>query len=104
MPIRSWEMEDLPKVNELLAKLSRAIGFDYHDSVDILRDHFLEMGQSPGVYATYVYTVGAEVIGLVSLVFYRSALGRKGTALVGELVVDDGFRDKGIGRELPAPA
>lgn len=100
MPIRDWEMEDLPRVNELLGKLSRSIGFDYHDSVEVLKDHFLGMRQSPAIYATSVYTVDARVVALVSVIFYRSALGIKGTALVTELVVDDGFRNKGIGREL----
>ena len=102
MPIRNWSIEDLLEINALLGKLSQSIGFDYHNNLNLLKNHFILMGQFPNFYSTYVYIVDDKIVGLVSIVFYSSALHRKGTALINELIVADGFRSKGIGSELLA--
>jgi ribosomal protein S18 acetylase RimI-like enzyme len=43
------------------------------------------------------------VVGMISMVFYSSALHRTGTALINELIVAPGYRSKGIGTQLLTP-
>lgn len=100
MAIRSWAIQDLPDVNALLGELSKTIGFEYHGSLEMLRRHFDESERHPDFYSTWVYVDNGTVSGFLSAVCYGSVLHRKGTALINELVVSEGSRGKGIGREL----
>jgi ribosomal protein S18 acetylase RimI-like enzyme len=98
--IRTWKESDLPAIHGLLRELSGTIGEEYHEDFEAIRGHFREMEKKPDVYACFVYSAGSHVVGFVSLVFYRSVLHRRGTALINELVVAESQRGKGVGKEL----
>jgi ribosomal protein S18 acetylase RimI-like enzyme len=100
MPIREWRLEDLPRVRALLSELSASIGHGYHADDEVLRNHFQLMAKQPDVYATFVAEEDDEIVGFVSVVFYRSVLHHTGTALVNELVVAENRRGRGLGEEL----
>ena len=100
MEIRRWAVDDLPEINALLLELAGAVGIPYHGSVDLLRRHFGLADTYRDMYSDYVSVVDGSVVGFVSLVYYSSALHKKGTALINELVVDNRFRGQGVGRSL----
>jgi len=99
VPIRSWSLDDLPQISKLLSELSHPIGFHYHNH-DLLKKHYLLTEEYPDFYTTFVYIDNDTVAGMISMVFYSSALHRKGTALINELIVAPGYRSKGIGTQL----
>ena len=100
MPIRSWSLSDLPQIIELLSELSHSIGFPYHKNQDLLKKHYLLTEKHPDFYSTFVYVDNDAIVGMVSMVFYSSALHQTGTALINELIVAPGLRRKGIGKQL----
>jgi ribosomal protein S18 acetylase RimI-like enzyme len=101
VPIRTWRVEDLPQIDNLLSALSISIGHQYEGNLQLLQQHFSSMAVLRNVYSTFVYTTDdGTIAGVISVVWYESVLHRKGTALVNELVVDEAFRGKGIGGEL----
>jgi ribosomal protein S18 acetylase RimI-like enzyme len=54
----------------------------------------------PDIYRNYVAVDGERVVGLVSVVLYKTLLHAGGTALINELVVAEEARGRGIGRRL----
>ncbi len=58
------------------------------------------MVRFPDVYRNYVAVEHSRVVGLISLVFYKTLLHDGGTALVNELVVSSSERGRGIGTQL----
>jgi ribosomal protein S18 acetylase RimI-like enzyme len=58
------------------------------------------MQSSPGTYHNLVAEVQGRVVGLLSLVCYRTLFHQGGTALINELVVQAGQRGRGVGRLL----
>ncbi|MBN2559631.1 MAG: GNAT family N-acetyltransferase [Phycisphaerae bacterium] len=100
MPIRIGDGEDLPEIHRLLKGLSRSIGFEHHESLDILRDQFCRMKSLPEVYSAYVYAIEDKIVAFASLIHCSCVLHRKGTALINELIVDEAHRGRGIGSEL----
>lgn len=61
---------------------------------------FSMMNSNPDLYATLIAEDQREAIGLISLVFYKVWLHAGGTALINELIVDEAYRAKGIGKRL----
>lgn len=100
MDIRNWSFEDLPEINRLLNELARSINIPYHGDIQLLQKHFMLTESYRDVYSTHVAVAEGKIVGFVSIVYYSSALHRRGTALINELIVDDRFRGKGIGRDL----
>jgi ribosomal protein S18 acetylase RimI-like enzyme len=99
MGIRAWEERDIPAVAGLLRQLEAALGEAPTATLEGVRAQFARMGDR-AFYECYVHEAEEGVAGFLSLVFYRSPLHREGTALVNELVVDQGLRGRGIGQEL----
>jgi len=99
MGIRSWEPRDVSAIAGLLRQLQADMGEAQTVTAESVGAQFARMGDAE-VYETFVHEVDGRVAGFVSLVFYRSPLHRRGTALVNELVVEAGFRDRGLGAEL----
>jgi len=58
------------------------------------------MVRFPDVYRNYVAVEHSRVVGLISLVFFKTLLHEGGTALINELVVSDSERSRGIGTQL----
>jgi GNAT superfamily N-acetyltransferase len=98
--IREWEKEDLPDILSLIKQLSRHIGYEHRGDLADLDRQFDAIRRDHEVYRSFVYEEDGQVVGLITLVLYRSVLHRKGTALINELVVDEGRRGEGIGGQL----
>jgi N-acetylglutamate synthase-like GNAT family acetyltransferase len=97
--IRRWKKNDIPKVTQLLNQLE----VDLLDSsiifeVDV-KSHFMKM-KNHEVYESYVYEEEGEIKGFISLIFYRTVFHKNGTALINELVINNDYRNKGIGKKL----
>jgi ribosomal protein S18 acetylase RimI-like enzyme len=58
------------------------------------------MAANPDFYFTLVAEQEGHVIGFISLLFYRVWFHPGGTALINELIVDDRYRNQGIGALL----
>jgi hypothetical protein len=74
VPIRSWSLDDLPQIFKLLSELSHSIGFHYHNNHDLVKKHYLLTEDHPDFYSTFVYIDNDTVAGMISMVFYSSAL------------------------------
>ncbi len=98
--IREWGIQDVPAVHALLAELARSIGDDYHGDLRLVERHFQESARHPDLYSNWVCEIDGRVAGFLSAVFYSTPMHRKGTALINELVVSEGSRGAGIGKEL----
>jgi ribosomal protein S18 acetylase RimI-like enzyme len=97
--IRRWKKRDIPNITQLLNQLE----VDLLDSSIIFEDdvksHFKKM-KNHEVYESYVYEEEGEIKGFISLLFYRTVFHKKGTALINELVINNDYRNKGIGKKL----
>ncbi|NLF52651.1 MAG: GNAT family N-acetyltransferase [Leptolinea sp.] len=100
MPVRSCEEKDLPAVVELITQLAEVATGGKDFELSKLRDIYVKMAAQPDTYANYVYELDGRVVGFISIVFYMTFFHRVGTAQVNELVVNDGYRGKGIGHDL----
>jgi ribosomal protein S18 acetylase RimI-like enzyme len=98
--IRSWTADDLPAVKRLMDQLARHIGEENEISLELMERHFREMEKLPQLYDSFVYESDGNIVGFISVVYYRSVFHRMGTALINELVVDVAHRGRGIGQTL----
>lgn len=84
--------------------LIRQLASDLGEVFDVDQVHYLlqyqAMQRYPDIYRNVVYCIDDEVVGFLSLVFYRSFFHKKGTALVNELVVSREYRNQKIGKAL----
>lgn len=98
--IRTMEEQDISAVRSLILQLASDLG----EVFDLDHAHYLlqyqAMQRYPDIYQNYVYCFEGEVVGFLSLVFYRSFFHKKGTALVNELVVSQEYRNQKIGKAL----
>ncbi|MDD3057002.1 MAG: GNAT family N-acetyltransferase [Sphaerochaeta sp.] len=98
--IRTMEEQDISAVRSLILQLASDLGEEF----DLDHAHYLlqyqAMQQHPDIYHNSVYCFEDEVVGFLSLVFYRSFFHKKGTALVNELVVQKTLRNQRIGKAL----
>jgi ribosomal protein S18 acetylase RimI-like enzyme len=99
MPIRSWKESDLPQITNLMNELNDDLHEDRSILLPDVKNHFVEMDGS-NFYESFIYEEQNEIIGFVSIVFYKSIFHRVGTALINELIVKNHFRNKGIGKAL----
>jgi ribosomal protein S18 acetylase RimI-like enzyme len=97
--IRKWEEKDITQITELLDQLEKDLKEETKILLETVREHYNKMRKNE-VYESFVYEENKQVIGFISVVFYRSVLHRNGTALVNELIVDKKFRGKRIGKKL----
>jgi ribosomal protein S18 acetylase RimI-like enzyme len=96
--VRKCTIDDAPEVAALLHELWPVeLMLDLSRTEELL----LEMQQQPDVYSNLV-AVGqsGEVLGFLSIVFYKSFLHHTGSALINELVVRPDARGMGVGRAL----
>jgi ribosomal protein S18 acetylase RimI-like enzyme len=97
--IRVCRQEDLPAILPLLGQLGEVTAAG-ELSLAQLERVFAEMAAAPQFYLNVVAVERDNVVGLISVIFYRTPLHGGGTALINELVVDKATRGAGIGRRL----
>jgi GNAT superfamily N-acetyltransferase len=102
--VRLAKAGDLPAIRALLEQLSdllkHAASLDRVDAPAVWE----QMAAYPGIYVNLVAEEGAQLVGFLSMVCYRTLFHPGGTALVNELVVAAGRRRSGIGGVLVSRA
>ncbi len=98
--IRACEYGDLAAVRELLLQLLEVAPAGSDLQLDGMQRTFYEMAVLPELYENWVAEAGGQVVGFVSVVYYRTLFHRVGTALINELVVTHEMRGRGIGQAL----
>jgi len=97
--LRPCEDRDLKAVAELLNELKEVASTDSDFHEEDLKDIFKAMANSD-VYLNLVAEMNGEIVGFISMIFYKTLFHKGGTALINELIVSDRHRGKGIGRML----
>jgi len=100
MTVRACEEKDLAAVVSLITQLAEVASGGKDFDLERIRALFHQMTVKPETYANFVYEDEGKVVGFLSEVFYMTFYHRVGTAQVNELVVDNTYRGKGIGRAL----
>jgi len=98
--IRPCQVNDLSVVMELLHQLEEVAPAQSDLKLVRLRDLFTEMKERPEIYLNLVCEIDGQVVGFLSMIFYRTFFHRGGTALVNELIVDQQRRGAGLGQLL----
>ncbi|MBN2552081.1 MAG: GNAT family N-acetyltransferase [Spirochaetales bacterium] len=98
--IREAGPEDLEAIVALLGQLKEATSLNGPLSSVSVKTTCEQMLRLPDVYRNYLAVEGRRVVGLVSMVLYKTFLHPGGTALINELVVSESARRRGIGRML----
>jgi ribosomal protein S18 acetylase RimI-like enzyme len=98
--IREARPEDLEAIALLLDQLKEVTAL--HGPVEraTVKNSYKTMLHSPEFYRSYLAVEGQRIVGLVSLVLYKTLLHAGGTALINELVVSEAARGRGVGRRL----
>ncbi|MBS4040129.1 MAG: GNAT family N-acetyltransferase [Flavobacteriales bacterium] len=98
--IRTCTQEDIHQIiglmKELKAFASTSSDFIEEDINSILK----EMEMKPDIYINLVAEINGLVVGFISVIFYKTLYHKGGTALINELIINQNYRDKGIGRLL----
>ena len=100
MTIQSMTRNDIPAVLMLMNELNLEFGEDGQVDEETMSEHYEAMHKNSDIYLNLVLEVDKQVIGFMSLLFYRSLLHHKGTALINELIVKKEFRGSNYGKEL----
>ncbi|HWQ04398.1 MAG TPA: GNAT family N-acetyltransferase [Longilinea sp.] len=100
--IRPMKPADFPAIQRLVIQLINAVESPPPRAItETQMENVLEyVSANPEIYLTLVAEDENQVVGLLSLVFYRVWFHPGGTALITELIVDEQFRGKGIGANL----
>ena len=98
--VREARLEDLDAIVSLMGQLQEVTTLDGPVDPASVKSSYESMLRSRGMYRNYLAVEGQEVVGLVSLVLYKTLLHAGGTALINELVVAEAARGRGIGRRL----
>lgn len=98
--LRACRAEDLAQVHALLTQLADFTHGVIHTDVPLLEELFRQMEQTPEIYHNLVAVQAGEVIGFISIIFYKTLFHTGGTALINELVVDAAWRGAGVGKAL----
>lgn len=104
LTIRELSPDDLTAVAGLLRELAEHAHAALDASLDHLEEVLRAMLRQPESYTNLVAVSDGAVIGLLSMVSYKSFYHRTGTALINELVVTERARGLGVGRALVARA
>jgi GNAT superfamily N-acetyltransferase len=98
--IRETQPDDLESIVALLGQLKSSTAL--HGPVELaeVQKTYREMMRQPRVYRSFVAVEQQHVIGVLSMVLYKTLLHGGGTALINELVVSRSFRSRGVGRKL----
>lgn len=100
--IRALESPDMERLVSLMEELAESARTGVSFSVERFEQIYGAMRERPDTYLNLVATAGGEVVGFVSVVYYRSFFHRVGTALINELIVERTRRGEGIGARLVA--
>jgi GNAT superfamily N-acetyltransferase len=98
--VRELRSGDLDAVVSLLGQLGEVTATGSPVEERSVHGTYELMVRFPDVYKNYVAVEHSRVIGLISLVFYKTFLNEGGTALINELVVSGSERGRGIGTQL----
>jgi ribosomal protein S18 acetylase RimI-like enzyme len=98
--IREAKDGDLGAMVELLQELSRVTSSYGRIEKKAVQNGYRAMLDLPSVYRNFVAIEEGRVVGLLSMIFYKTLLHEGGTALINELVVSQNQRRRGIGRML----
>jgi ribosomal protein S18 acetylase RimI-like enzyme len=98
--IREARPEDLEAIVALLGELREVTSLNGPVESASVKTIFEQMLRLPDVYRNYLAEENRRIVGLISLVLYKTLLHAGGTALINELVVSQRARRRGIGRKL----
>jgi ribosomal protein S18 acetylase RimI-like enzyme len=98
--IRKLTEQDLNSLKVLLNDLNSVLELKQEFNDKSLNDNYLAMIQYPDIYLNYVAIQNNELVGFISLIFYKNFLHKGGIVLINELTVAETHRNKGIGKEL----
>lgn len=98
--IRPMQAGDFPAIQQLIFQLTGAVESQHAITQSQMEDVLEYIQERPEMYLTLVAEEEKQVVGLLSLVFYRVWFHPGGTALITELIVDQKYRGKGIGALL----
>ena len=98
--IRHITEDDTPHIIDLLQELNKSLEDNQLIDQSLVIENFKAMEEQKDIYENLVYVSDGIIVGFISLLFYRSVYHRRGTAQINELIVKEGYRDKGIGKEL----
>ena len=98
--VRELRSGDFDAIVSLLGQLEEVTSTDSPVEDRSVHRTYELMVRFPDVYRNYVAVQHSRVVGLISLVFYKTLLHEGGTALINELVVSGSERGRGIGTQL----
>ncbi len=98
--VRRCEDKDIPDVLDLLVQLGEVASTNVRLSVNQVRLAFGEMGRYPEIYYNLVACELDQIVGFMSVIFYKTPFHQGGTALINELIVSKDHRGTGIGKKL----
>jgi GNAT superfamily N-acetyltransferase len=98
--VRELRSGDLDAVVSLLGQLEEETNTDGPVEERGVHRTYELMVRFPDVYRNYVAVEHQRIVGLITLVFYKTLLHEGGTALINELVVLNSERRRGIGTQL----
>jgi ribosomal protein S18 acetylase RimI-like enzyme len=104
MRIRQATIEDSAVIAQLMTQLMEVSGYqDRQVSPEQIEESLRKMANSDA-YRVLLAEDEGQVVGLLSLSFRHTLFHSAPTALIDELVVEQGHRRRGVGRQLVAEA
>ncbi|MBN2444125.1 MAG: GNAT family N-acetyltransferase [Spirochaetales bacterium] len=100
MNIRKYVEKDIPSIVLLLKELSEVADPTHFLTCENVQKICREMDPYPEMYKNYIAECEDEIIGFMSLIFYKTVFHKGGIVLINELIVKSGFRGKGVGTGL----
>lgn len=104
MRIRQATIEDSPVIVRLMTQLMEASGYeDWQVSLGHIEDNLQKMADSDA-YQVLLAEDEGQIVGLLSLSFRHTLFHPAPSALIDEMVVEQGHRRRGVGHQLMAEA
>ena len=104
MRIREATIEDSAVIAQLMAQLIEASGYEnWQVSLEQIGENLRKMADS-NTYQVLLAEDKGQVVGLLSLSFRHTLFHPALSALIDELVVEQGHRQRGVGQQLMAEA
>ncbi len=104
MKIRQATVQDSAIIAQLMAQLIEAGGYEGWEVSPAQIEANLRKMADRKTYQVLLAEEAGQVVGLLSLSFRHTLFHRAPSALINELVVEQGHRGRGIGRQLVAEA